>query len=406
MIETAKGLPAADSLDSLRLARASLLEGELVTPVLTIDEPALRRNIAEMAGFLAPLGVELAPHVKTHMSPEIWKLQEEAGASCCTVATVAQALVFVAAGARRILLASEVVAEGDLRALALAVLAHPGLDVTVFCDSVRGVVALDRALTKAGGGASLHAVVDVGVPGWRTGCRTLGDALEVAHAITGSAHLTLVGTAGYEGVLWSLTEGRDTAVTDYLRLATTVHLALFDAGMLPAAPMLSFGGSDLYPAVLEHVLPVARATGSSLLLRSGCYLFHDHGKYERAQNEVASSRGKPRFEPAIAVWAPIVSAPEPHLAVAGLGRRDAGHDAGLPQPLRRYRDRELSPVTGAASRSIYDQHLVVDDPHGCLEVGDLVEFGISHPCTTLDRWHRAILVDGLAPTGVVELAFP
>lgn len=397
---------------------ASILDGALLTPILTIDRPALRRNLDAMARFLEPLGVELAPHVKTHLSPELWRMQEAAGATRATVATAAQALALHGAGVRRILVASEVIAPGDLAALAGAVV--EGLDVLVFCDSPAGVSALSAAASAAGVEAGV--LVDVGPRGWRTGCRTVEDALAVARAAVAAEGVRLEGVAGYEGVLSAIDDGREAAIEDFLGLAVDALRALDAAGLLPDDPLVSFGGSDLYPAVLECVLPAAREAGARLQLRSGCYLFHDHGKYERAQREVPSALGKPWFEPTIGVWAPIVSAPEPGLAVAGLGRRDAGADAGLPRALRRARGvgvaagrspepggprvPELADATSVASRAIYDQHLVLADPEGVLAVGDLVEFGISHPCSTLDRWSHALLVEGLTPVEVVRLLFP
>ena len=40
-----------------------------------------------------------------------------------------------------------------------------------------------------------------------------------------------------------------------------------------------------------------------------------------------------RFEPALEVWARVVSRPEPGLVLLDAGRRDVSHDAGLPVPL-------------------------------------------------------------------------
>ncbi|HPA40326.1 MAG TPA: DSD1 family PLP-dependent enzyme, partial [Phenylobacterium sp.] len=53
---------------------------DLNTPVLVIDAPALKRNIAEMARFAASKGLQVRPHAKTHKSADIARAQIAAGA--------------------------------------------------------------------------------------------------------------------------------------------------------------------------------------------------------------------------------------------------------------------------------------------------------------------------------------
>ncbi|MGN6574598.1 MAG: alanine racemase, partial [Nocardioides sp.] len=71
---------------------------DLPTPALVVDAEVLERNIAEMAALALDRGVVLRPHAKTHKSPDIARMQVEAGARGITVATVAEAEVFAAAG--------------------------------------------------------------------------------------------------------------------------------------------------------------------------------------------------------------------------------------------------------------------------------------------------------------------
>ena len=75
-------------------------------------------------------------------------------------------------------------------------------------------------------------------------------------------------------------------------------------------------------------------------------------------------------------------------ALLAAGRRDAGFDAGLPVPLRaRRRDGAAADLTGAGVTGLNDQHAYLRlDPRTALAPGDLVCLGISHPCTTLDKW--------------------
>src|SRR4029077_21013508 len=67
-------------------------------PVLTLRESALAGNLAAMAAYCAGAGVELAPHGKTDMSPELAARQLASGAWGITVATIGQLRAYRAFG--------------------------------------------------------------------------------------------------------------------------------------------------------------------------------------------------------------------------------------------------------------------------------------------------------------------
>ena len=97
------------------------------------------------------------------------------------------------------------------------------------------------------------------------------------------------------------------------------------------------------------------------------------------------------LRPALELWAQVLSRPEPGLALLGAGRRDAGFDKGLPVPLRVVRQGGPVEVSGAGLggevTELNDQHAYLRlDAGTALAPGDLVCLGISHPCTTLDKW--------------------
>jgi len=106
-------------------------------------------------------------------------------------------------------------------------------------------------------------------------------------------------------------------------------------------------------------------------------------------------RPPPLLEPALELWAHVLSRPEPGLALACAGRRDVAFDAGLPVPLRvRGRDGSLRPATGVRAVRLDDQHcyLQLNDGAG-LDPGEMVCFGVSHPCTTFDKWRVIPVID-------------
>ncbi|HYJ29493.1 MAG TPA: amino acid deaminase, partial [Allosphingosinicella sp.] len=86
--------------------------------------------------------------------------------------------------------------------------------------------------------------------------------------------------------------------------------------------------------------------------------------------------------------------PDPGVAIVGVGRRDVSHDAGLPRPIRVHRAR-AGPIDAEdlVTLRLWDQHAALSSPPGRLRVGDLVGFGISHPCATFDRWRALFTAD-------------
>jgi D-serine deaminase-like pyridoxal phosphate-dependent protein len=94
-------------------------------------------------------------------------------------------------------------------------------------------------------------------------------------------------------------------------------------------------------------------------------------------------------------WARVTSAPEPGLALLDAGKRDLPFDEGLPEP-QLVRGRGPEPVAGARVTRVQDQHVYLRDAD--VRVGDVVRFGLSHPCTALDKW---TLIPVVAADGVV-----
>ena len=112
-----------------------------------------------------------------------------------------------------------------------------------------------------------------------------------------------------------------------------------------------------------------------------------------------------RLLPAIEVWGVVLSRPEPTRAVVGIGKRDASTDGLLPnvKKIRRRGSTDIETGSGTRVVEIHDQHAFLDiDPDDPLAVGDLVGFGISHPCTTFDKWRTIPIVDD--DYRVVEIA--
>src|SRR5665647_3358047 len=149
-----------------------------------------------MAQYCNERGVSLAPHGKTAASPELWELQEAAGAWGVTVATPQQVRIFRAAGAQRILLANQLVQPGFARSIQRQMAEDSEFEFFCHVDSVAGVELLDADLDPDG--PTLSVLIEVGHVGGRAGCRGQAAVDAVAEAVARSSRLALVGVAGYE----------------------------------------------------------------------------------------------------------------------------------------------------------------------------------------------------------------
>jgi D-serine deaminase-like pyridoxal phosphate-dependent protein len=380
------------SAAALAAARPALSAAGFTYPVLTLRESALAGNLGAMAAYCARAGVELAPHGKTAMSPGLAARQLASGAWGITVATIGQLRMYRAFGFPRLLLANELVDEGGIAWLAGELAADPGFAAYCYVDSADGVAILDRVLTAHPGGRRLPVLVEIGLG--RTGCRTDEQALAVAKAAAATSTLVVAGVAGYEGTVSGGTPAQrlGLATSFCRRLASLAGAVAGIAGT--DGEFIATAGGSVYFDVVARELTAGGPNGMTVVLRSGCYPFHDHGIYQAATPAARGVAGAPVFRPALELWAQVLSRPEPGLALLSAGRRDVGFDAGLPVPLRvRRRDGAAAPLAGQVT-DLNDQHAYLRlDPGTPLAPGDLVCLGISHPCTTLDKWRLIPVLD-------------
>jgi D-serine deaminase-like pyridoxal phosphate-dependent protein len=385
----------AERLRALRERPAEPTDKGFGYPVLTLRESALAGNLAAMAAYCAGAGVELAPHGKTAMSPELAARQLASGAWGITVATIGQLRMYRAFGFPRLLLANELVDEQGIAWLAAELAADPGFAAYCYVDSTDGVAILDRVLTAHPAGRRLPVLVEIGLG--RTGCRTDDQALTVAKAVAATSTLTVAGVAGYEGTIGApRAQALDTAASFCRRLANLAGTVAEVAGV--TGEFIATAGGSVYFDVVARELTAAGSgspDGMTVVLRSGGYLFHDHGIYQASTPAARGVAGAPVLRPALELWAQVVSRPEPELALLSAGRRDVGFDAGLPVPLRaRRRDGEAARLADAKVTGLNDQHAYLRlDPGTALAPGDVVCLGISHPCTTLDKWRLIAVLD-------------
>lgn len=392
-------LTTPDEIAQVGNRKWNVLREDLSLPAALLVKSRLQHNLGWMAAFSQRYGVQLAPHGKTTMAPQLFRMQMEAGAWGITLATAHQCAVAQANGINRILMANELV--GRVNCELISYVLASGTELYTLVDSADLVDQLGSFF--AAKGQQLRVLLEIGTPGGRTGTRNAAQAAAVLERI---AHwrntILLCGLEVYEGVVKD-----ESGVRAYLQHAADIarHLLQQNAFATGLKPLLTGAGSAWYDVVAEVFAPLRNAF--QVLLRPGCYVTSDAGMYRRAQHDITQRNSTARkvdmqcggtLLSAMEVWAYVQSTPEPGLAIVGLGKRDAAFDAGLPAPVRHFRPGSMQhPAVAAAdwtTSKLMDQHLYLATAVDAdLRVGDMLAFEISHPCLTFDKWRYVTLVD-------------
>jgi len=402
----AKGLPwnpQPVGLTDIRGKGWNVLQQDLPLPLAVLRQSSLQHNAAWMRDFTREFDVHLAPHGKTTMSPQLFRQQLADGAWGLTFATVQQLGVGIAHGARRLILANQLTGPDDIAQVARWLHELPDLELHVLVDSEAGLRRLEEGLMAVPG--RLNVLLEIGVWGGRTGVRSLSEAMRLARMVAGSANLRLSGIETYEGLKVTGDDAADARIVqDLLATVRDVALACDREDLWGNNHIVLSAGGSAYFDIVARELPMSLSRRVSIVLRSGCYVSHDGAFYQRLFRALQSRSGlawqkREGLREALEVWARVQSCPEPGLAILGMGKRDVSHDIDLPVPRWHLRPEPgESPAAAPASwhiAKLNDQHAYLHfPPEGrAPAVGDLIACGISHPCTTFDKWQWMPVVD-------------
>lgn len=379
----------------------NVLREDLALPVAVLRRSALERNEEWMRNFCKAADVTIAPHGKTTMSPQLFQHQMNAGAWAMTVATLQQLRVCRAFGHRRVVLANQLIGRQAIDYVASELRSDPSFEFYCLVDSVRGVEMLADALAQNPVGRPLNVLLEGGTLGGRTGCRTIEEALAVARAVkAASPHVVLRGVEGFEGLN---TDASDEAIGAFLSYLVSIAEASAREGLFADGPVLmSAGGSAFFDLVADAFHSAQLGRPVQVLIRSGCYISLDAAMYTRSierllERKPALADLGPAPTNALEVWAYVQSRPEPTKVILTAGKRDLSYDVHLPVALHWHRPGEGTVHAVPAQHTIVglnDQHahmiVPADSP---LQVGDMVGLGVSHPCTTFDKWQVMFVVD-------------
>lgn len=234
----------------------------LPTPSLVVDLDVLEENVADMARHSQALGIALRPHAKTHKSPDLARLQLDAGAVGLTVATVSEAQVFAEAGFTDLFIAYPLWVDPE-KGRRLRVLADLAT-VAVGVDSPEGARALAAQL-----GAErdrVRVLVEVDSGHHRSGVPP--ESVAALADVAAHAGLTVAGVFTFPGHSYSPGDREVVAAQEAETLAAAAD-ALRGLGV--EDPTTSGGATPTAGVV---------APGTMTELRPGVYVFGDAQQWE------------------------------------------------------------------------------------------------------------------------------
>ena len=132
---------------------------ETATPAFLVDRAIVARNCDAMREKARASGVSFRPHVKTHKTVEIGRMQHGGAAGAITVSTLAEAEYFAADGYRDITYAVPIAPEKLPRAAALAARLER---LSVLVDSETALRAIEAYAAAHGGSFDVFLKVDCG----------------------------------------------------------------------------------------------------------------------------------------------------------------------------------------------------------------------------------------------------
>ena len=352
---------------------------DLPTPAVLVDLDVLAENVARMQRLARDAGVALRPHAKTHKSPEVGRLQLEAGARGLTLAKTSEAEVFAAFGFDDLFLAYPVFgADKARRLLALS----DRVRLTVGADGIEGARSLGAVFAAAGRRLRIRLKVDtglhrVGVPPER--------AVSVAAEIAGLPGIELAGVFTHGGQGYGAPTPEEVARVGRAegRALAETAAALREAG-LPAAEV-SVGSTPTAAS--------AMTSAGVTECRPGTYVYND-----RSQVALGSCR---ETDCAMTILATVVSVPSPDRAVVDAGSKTLSTD-----PMRPVED-GFGAVVGRKTRiaRLSEEHGVMAvEPGERFRVGDRVRLLPNHACVVANLHDELVAVRGGRVEGRIHVA--
>ena len=339
------------------------------TPCAVVDMDKVERNIARVQAACDAAGVANRPHIKTHKSPLLAKMQIAAGAKGITCQKLGEAEVMAADGIDDILISYNLIGEEKMARLAGL---QAKANMTVAADNATVIAGLPRAAEISG--RPLSVVVECDTGRKRAGVETPAEAIALAREIAASVGLTFGGF-----MLYPTESGWAEAQAFFDEALAGVRAHGLDA------KMVSTGGSPN----LKNIGKLNGATEH----RPGTYIYND-------RMQVAA--GVATWDDcALNIYSTVVSRAAPERGILDAGSKTLTSDTGgldghgliLEHP-------EARIARFAEEHGFLDLSRSNTRPN----VGDVVRIVPNHVCVVVNMMDEVVMVRGDEIVGVLPVA--
>ena len=339
------------------------------SPALLFYKELIRQNI-EQAIAIAGTPGRLRPHVKTHKTREIVRMELDAGISKHKCATLAEAELLASCGVRDVLLAYHLVGPNCERMARLA-RAYPGCRFSVLADNQAALQPLSDALSKADG--PVEVLLDIDVGQHRTGVAAGAEAMAIYETIDRLAGLEPGGIHVYDGHIHQEDPAERTSAVEMQMEPVLVLRDQLGKKSLPV-PRMVLGGTPTFPIYARMDLP-------GLECAPGTCFLNDDG-YSTRFTDLAG------FTPAALLLTRVISRPTPSRITLDLGYKAVASDPPAGKRLRLLSLQDYEPVLHN------EEHLVIESPGAAhFRPGDEILAMPTHICPTCAMHRQAYVVE-------------
>ena len=356
-------------------------EADIQTPALVLDLDALERNIEKMGDWAKAHGMRHRVHGKMHKSVDVALLQEKLGGSCGVCCQkVSEAEVFARGGIKDVLVSNQVRQPAKIDRLARL----PKFGARTICcvDDVENVADLSSGAVRHG--TEIECLVEIDCGAGRCGVTTTADVVEIAKAIHAAHGLKFAGLQAYQGAMQHLDsyEERKAKIEIAVAQVRDAVDALKAEGM--ECDIVGGGGTGSY--YFEGTSGVYNE------LQCGSYAFMD-ADYGRILDKDGNRIDQGEWENALFILTSVMSHAKSDKAIVDAGLKAQSVDSGLPTIYGR-NDVEYVKCS--------DEHGVVSDPAGVLQVNDTLKLVPGHcdPTCNVHDWYVGVR------NGKVETLWP
>jgi 3-hydroxy-D-aspartate aldolase len=356
-------------------------EADIQTPCLVLDLDALERNIKKMGDWARAHGMRHRVHGKMHKSVDVAKLQESLGGACGVCCQkVSEAEVFARGGIKDVLVSNQVRDPAKIDRLARM----PKLGARTICcvDDLANVADLSAAAQKHG--TQIECLVEIDCGAGRCGVTTTREVVEIAKAIDAAPGLKFAGIQAYQGAMQHMDKYEDrkakidVAVAMVKDAVDTLKAEGLDCDIVGGGGTGSYyfeGNSGVYNE-----------------LQCGSYAFMD-ADYGRILDKDGNRIDQGEWENALFILTSVMSHAKADKAIVDAGLKAQSVDSGLPFVFGR---------TDVEYVKCSDEHGVVSDPDGVLEVNEKLRLVPGHcdPTCNVHDWYVGVR------NGKVETVWP